>query len=160
MSQIGAQYQVNLIQIFFNYSESRVEFYFRQWLNFLGQNDCIFSFSVGAAREFSTRIRSAMGLLLVCCSKLLVVFWKFCTITKFFSERTKETNLEGRDLWNECVRVFLPCLLLDINFCCTNCHIKHTMNGNKVSYKSKHNYEGAIDERNIANGYKFVTIKK
>ena len=36
-----------LTQIFSNYSESRIEFFFfRQWLNFLGQNDFIFSFSV------------------------------------------------------------------------------------------------------------------
>ena len=34
----------NLTQIFFNYSESLIEFYFRQWLNFLGQNDSIFFF--------------------------------------------------------------------------------------------------------------------
>ena len=53
------QYLVNSTQIFSNYSESRVEFlfppltqhfrskwlHFRQWLNFLGQNDSI-SFSV------------------------------------------------------------------------------------------------------------------
>ena len=35
-----------LTQIFSNYSESRVKFQFSQWLNFLGQNDSIFSFSV------------------------------------------------------------------------------------------------------------------
>ena len=32
----------DLIQIFLNYLESRVWFYFRQWLNFLGQNDSFF----------------------------------------------------------------------------------------------------------------------
>ena len=36
--------------IFSNYSESRVEFYFRQWLNFLGQNDSIISLSCVAVR--------------------------------------------------------------------------------------------------------------
>ena len=46
MSQIDSQYRVNLTQIFSNYSESLVEFQFYQWLNFLGQNDSIFSFSV------------------------------------------------------------------------------------------------------------------
>ena len=35
----------HLTQIFSNYSESRVEFQFRQWLNFLGENNSIFSFS-------------------------------------------------------------------------------------------------------------------
>ena len=35
----------NLTQIFSNYLESRVKFYFHQWLNFSGQNDSIFSFS-------------------------------------------------------------------------------------------------------------------
>ena len=47
-SQIDYQYRVNLTQIFSNYSETRVEFQFRQWLNFLGQNDSIFSFSVSS----------------------------------------------------------------------------------------------------------------
>ena len=42
--QFDTQYRVNLTQIFSNCSE--VEFLFRQWLNFLGQNDSIFSFSV------------------------------------------------------------------------------------------------------------------
>ena len=37
-----SQYRVILTQIFSNYSESRVEFQFRQWLKFLGQNDSIF----------------------------------------------------------------------------------------------------------------------
>ena len=40
------QYRVNLTQIFSNYSDSRVEFHFHQWLKFLGQNDSIFSSSV------------------------------------------------------------------------------------------------------------------
>ena len=31
-----------LTQIFSDYSVSWVEFYFHQWLNFLGQNDSIF----------------------------------------------------------------------------------------------------------------------
>ena len=44
-SQFDSQYRVNLTQILSNYSESRVEIYLRQWLNFLGQNDSIFSFS-------------------------------------------------------------------------------------------------------------------
>ena len=34
-----------MTQILSNYSESGVEFQFHQWLNFLGQNDSIFSFS-------------------------------------------------------------------------------------------------------------------
>ena len=37
-----SQYRVNLTQIFSNYSESRLEFQFRNWLNFLGPNDSIF----------------------------------------------------------------------------------------------------------------------
>ena len=37
-----SQYRVNLTQIFSNYSESQVEFQFRQWLIFLGQNYFIF----------------------------------------------------------------------------------------------------------------------
>ena len=40
-------------KIFSNYSESQVEFYFRLWLNFLGQNDSIFSFRVVHACSFS-----------------------------------------------------------------------------------------------------------
>ena len=43
--KIDSQYRVNMTQIFSNYSESWVEFEFHQWLNFLGQNDSIFSFS-------------------------------------------------------------------------------------------------------------------
>ena len=39
--QIDSQYRVNLTQIFSNYSESGSA----PWLNFLGQNDSIFSFS-------------------------------------------------------------------------------------------------------------------
>ena len=45
-SQFDSQYRVNLTQIFSNYTEFRVEFWFRQRLNFLGQNDSIFSLSV------------------------------------------------------------------------------------------------------------------
>ena len=41
-----SQYRVNLNKIFSNDSESRVEFQFHQWLDFLGQNDSIFSFIV------------------------------------------------------------------------------------------------------------------
>ena len=41
-----SQYRVNLNKIFSNDSESRVEFQFHQWLDFLGQNDSIFSFGV------------------------------------------------------------------------------------------------------------------
>ena len=33
----------NLTQIFSNYLESWVDFYFRKWLNFLGQNDFFIS---------------------------------------------------------------------------------------------------------------------
>ena len=45
-SQFASQYLVNLTEIFSNYSESRVEFQFHQWLNLLGQKDSIFSFNV------------------------------------------------------------------------------------------------------------------
>ena len=45
-NKIDSQYRVNLTQIFSNNSEFRVEFYFNQWLNFLGQNGFISSFSV------------------------------------------------------------------------------------------------------------------
>ena len=44
LSQSDNKYRANSIQVFFNYSESRVEFYLRLWLNFLCQNDSIFSF--------------------------------------------------------------------------------------------------------------------
>ena len=44
--KIGSQYRVNLTQIFSNYSDST------QWLNFLGQNDSIFSFS-DASKQYS-----------------------------------------------------------------------------------------------------------
>ena len=40
--KFDSQYRVNFTQIFCNYSESQVEFYFPQWLNFLGQNDSTF----------------------------------------------------------------------------------------------------------------------
>ena len=55
LSQIDSQYRMSIwlkliLNIesqfdsnIFNYSESRVEFQFRQWLNFLGQNDSSFS---------------------------------------------------------------------------------------------------------------------
>ena len=39
---INSQYQVNLTQIFSIHSESRVEFWFHQRINFLGQNASIF----------------------------------------------------------------------------------------------------------------------
>ena len=53
LSQVGSilrvnlidfQYRIILTQIFSNYLESRVEFYFHLWLNILGQNDSIFFF--------------------------------------------------------------------------------------------------------------------
>ena len=44
LSQIESMLRVSLTQIFSHYSESRVEFKFHQWLNFLGQNNSIFSF--------------------------------------------------------------------------------------------------------------------
>ena len=41
--QFDSQNRVNLTQIFSNYSEFRVEFYFHQWLKLLGQNGSFFS---------------------------------------------------------------------------------------------------------------------
>ena len=49
--KFDSQYRVNLTQIFFNYLESRVDFEFRQWLNFLGQNYSIFFLSVMLEEE-------------------------------------------------------------------------------------------------------------
>ena len=40
--QFDSQNRVNLNQIFSNYSEFRVKFYFRQWLKLLGQNGSFF----------------------------------------------------------------------------------------------------------------------
>ena len=42
LSQIQSILRVNFTHILSNYSESQVEFYFRQWLNFLHQNDSLF----------------------------------------------------------------------------------------------------------------------
>ena len=44
-SQFDLKLRINFTPISTNYSESRVEFYFLQWLNFLGQNDYILSFN-------------------------------------------------------------------------------------------------------------------
>ena len=52
MSQVDSilRVNVNLTQIFSNYCESLVEFYLRQWLKFLGQNDSISSSSAGVSQ--------------------------------------------------------------------------------------------------------------
>ena len=49
--QIDSQYRVNLTQILSNYSvpESKFSSTSEQWLNFLGQNDSVLSFSVYGA---------------------------------------------------------------------------------------------------------------
>ena len=49
--QFDSQYRINWTQIISNYSQSRVEFYFQQWLNFLGQNDSIFFFQCRADKK-------------------------------------------------------------------------------------------------------------
>ena len=56
LSQIDCQYRVNLTQIFSNYSESRVEFKFRQWFSFSSQNDSIFFFPLIISRKDIIRL--------------------------------------------------------------------------------------------------------